>query len=106
MKYLGVFMMLNLCFITHAFADLRDPTQPAMSSSSDEISPGEETYNLQSILVGPMRRMAMINGELASIGTKIQGARVIAIDKNHVVLWSAGHKIILHLFGRRLWNAH
>lgn len=100
---------VTLFFISTSWAALRDPTKPVMSpltQTSSPSSPKEDNYILQSILIGPMRRLAMINGQLVGTGSSIQGARVLAIDKNHVVLFSAGRKKTLYLFGKRLWKTH
>lgn len=97
---------LQLLLMPQAIAALRDPTMPFANSLTNESSLNEESYVLQSILISPMRRLAMINGELVSTGSKIQGARVLVISKNHVVLLVSGRKVTIYLFGRRLWKAH
>jgi MSHA biogenesis protein MshK len=98
------FFFLNVISISNAA--LRDPTKPIVSPLVNESSIDEENFNLQSILIGPMRRLAMINGQIVGTGSNIQGARVLAIDKNHVVLFYAGQRRILYLFGKRLWKTH
>lgn len=103
------FFIINLIAMNLSYAALHDPTEPPISPITLVI-PGapeaESNYKLQSILIGPSRRLAMINGQIVGTGSSIQGARVLAIDKNHVVLFYAGRKKILYLFGRRLWKAH
>lgn len=94
------------CSLTNiSNAALHDPTKPLISPIVHE-SIVEDNYNLQSIIIGPMRRLAMINGQIVGTGSSIQGARVLAIDKNHVVLFYAGRRKILYLFGKRLWKTH
>ncbi len=100
------FLILNLFFINASKAEMRDPTKPLISPIIHNSATDEEDFNLQSILISPMRRLAMINDKLVGTGSTIQGARVLAIDKNHVVLFYAGHKKILYLFGGRLWKTH
>lgn len=88
-------------------AELRDPTQPIVLPGVS-ISTGlglEGDFNLQSIIVAPMRIRAMINGQMVGVGSSVGGARVLAIGKNHVVLLYGGQKKTLYLFGRRLWKA-
>jgi hypothetical protein len=101
------FIILGSLFSVSTHAGIHDPTKPINELS---ISKSEQTvevsYNLQSILVSPMRILAMINGQLVGTGSTIQGARVLAIGKNHVVLLYAGQKRVIYLFGKRLWKAH
>lgn len=100
---------ISFCFFCNLLnvsnAALHDPTKPLISPIIKESSV-EDNYNLQSIIIGPMRRLAMINGQIVGTGSSIQGARVLAIDKNHVVLFYAGRRKILYLFGKRLWKTH
>ncbi|EHL30651.1 hypothetical protein [Legionella drancourtii] len=100
------FLILNLLFINVSKAEMHDPTKPLISSIIHQSTADEEDFNLQSILISPIRRLAMINNKLVGTGSTIEGARVLAIDKNHVVLFYAGHKKILYLFGGRLWKTH
>ncbi|QMT61225.1 hypothetical protein [Legionella sp. PC997] len=101
-------MLWFCCFnlFNISYAALYDPTKPIISPLVHETTMDESEFNLQSILIGPMRRLAMINGQIVGTGSSIQGARVLAIDKNHVVLFYAGHRKILYLFGKRLWKTH
>lgn len=94
-------------FMVQANAALRDPTKPINEfDTSTPVKTVEASYNLQSILVSPMRILAMINGQIVGTGSTVQGARVLAIGKNHVVLLYAGQKRVIYLFGKRLWKAH
>ncbi|PWY55357.1 hypothetical protein DGG96_12045 [Legionella qingyii] len=101
-----IFFFFGFNLINMSYAALHDPTKPIISPLVHESSADEDDFNLQSILIGPMRRLAMINGQIVGTGSNIQGARVLAIDKNHVVLFYAGHRKILYLFGKRLWKTH
>lgn len=98
--------ILSFLLSNISYAALRDPTEPVIAPSTNESIKSGENFNLQIILIGPMRRLAMINDQIVGTGSKIQGARVLAIDKNHVVLFYGGRKKILHLFGRRMWKNH
>lgn len=105
-KQFMVFCFFFLSLVNISNAAIHDPTKPIISPLAQESSIDEDDFNLQSILIGPMRRLAMINGQIVGTGSSIQGARVLAIDKNHVVLFYAGRRKILYLFGKRLWKAH
>lgn len=101
------FCLLILFFIiNNSWAALHDPTKPIMNMDIETSATMQQNFNLQSILIGPMRRVAMINGQLVGTGSSIQGARILAIGKNHVVLLIAGRKEILYLFGKRMWKTH
>ncbi|WP_238552842.1 hypothetical protein, partial [Legionella oakridgensis] len=55
-------------------------------------------YQLQSIIIGRSRRLALINDQFVSIGDSIGSAVVIAIDRNSVVLSESGRKLKIDLF--------
>lgn len=83
-----LFMML-VCASTFA-DDLRDPTRPlrfvqAVNSDGQEIK-----LELNSILVGPNRKIAIINGQSLVQGQKLKGTnyQLISIQKNSVTLTS------------------
>lgn len=96
----------SLLFNTGVEAKIHDPTKPIAEVLSATSKQNKTVFNLQSIMIGPMRILAMINGQLVGTGSTIQGARVLAIGKNHVVLLYAGQKQTIYLFGRRLWKAN
>jgi MSHA biogenesis protein MshK len=82
-------------------AKMRDPTQPAIV---DSITPDlkekkkEDIYTLQSIIVSPTRRIALINDQFVSIGDWIGQEKVELIENNKVVLSRQGQKKTLYLF--------
>jgi MSHA biogenesis protein MshK len=84
-------------------AALHDPTKPVVDVNaffSDE-SGGP---NLQSVIISPQRKLALIDGQWVGVGSDFNGARILAIGKNHVVLLYGGQKRTLYLFGKRLWT--
>lgn len=86
---------------------LHDPTKPVIGINNLNQSELEQsTFNLESIIISPMRKLAMINGQIVGTGSSIQGARVLAIAKNHVVLLHEGKKETIYLFGKKLWKAY
>lgn len=67
---------------------LKDPTQPPASLNS-ELSGNEVMVSgpiLQSIMIGPQTRVAIINGEKVMLGKKYQQATLIKLDENKAVL--------------------
>lgn len=83
----------------------RDPTKPPAGIS--DVAAAEKDavgFDLQSIIISNSRRMAIINNRLVKVGDNIGGAKVVAIERNAVVLSVAGRKLIIHLFKRGIWN--
>lgn len=86
-----------------SMAYLSDPTKPKIDTKIRVTQEKTTPFNLQSILIGKMKRVAMINDKLVGVGSTVNGARVLGIDRNHVVLLYSGRKTILYLFGKKLW---
>lgn len=81
---------------------LRDPTRPP-GASGVRIAPGERTaptggLQLQSILISPERRAAIISGQVVRLGELVQGHRLVAIGEGDVVLRMDGKSRTLRLF--------
>jgi hypothetical protein len=82
--------------------DLRDPTRPPFfaraSSTVKEASQPAADLVLQTVLVSPQRRNAVISGRLVHLGDSISGMRVVAIRESEVVLRSELELRTLQLF--------
>ena len=73
---------------TISAAELRDPTRPMDFSDLDGVpgvdgtptSTAHARFVLQSILVSPTRRIAIVNGESLQKGDQIGSARVVEIE--------------------------
>ena len=83
---------------------LGDPTEPPFHAAlTDPVmieNDGEEAASeltLSSILVSTKRRVAIINGQILKRNESIQGARIVAIEPDRVVLDNAGKKVELFL---------
>lgn len=81
---------------------LRDPTRPP-GAAGVRISPGEPVaptggLRLQSILISPERRAAIISGQVVRLGEAVQGHRLVAIGEGEVVLRMGGKSRTLRLF--------
>ena len=89
-----------------------DPTRPAISVQQiggDKQGGGDKKtivagYEVQSIIIGNARRLALVNNKFVSIGDTVGGAKVVAIDRNSVVLSESGRKLTIYLFDRNSWN--
>lgn len=78
---------------------LPDPTRPAVGASQPgaaEESPGGP--QLQSILISPKRKLAVINGQTLHVGDSFGNAVVVKISAQEVVLKSGAELQVLKLF--------
>ena len=81
---------------------LRDPTRPPAeintpSSVAPHIAPSAKT-GLQSIIISPQRRAAIINGQTVELGEKYGKAKLIEVNERGVVLMGEQGKQTLTLF--------
>jgi MSHA biogenesis protein MshK len=78
---------------------LRDPTRPAAGSSRAAAGKtGQSGWVLQSVLISPERRYAIINGEVVAVGESISGAQLIAVAAERVTLRTREGLRVLQLF--------
>lgn len=76
--------------------DLPDPTRPPAGYASGEtVSVGPV---LQSVLISPTRRIAIISGKTVKVGDKYEGTRVASISDNEVVLKNGKTSQVLRLY--------
>lgn len=98
-----VVVTLLVCFSASLFA-MRDPTQPPgkaplQTEKFVEITQqGHKSYTLTGILYSGDRRVATINGKYLVVGEEINGAKVIAINKDNVQLKDDAGVTTLELF--------
>jgi MSHA biogenesis protein MshK len=74
--------------LTVAADTLKDPTQPPASLYSEVSASNEEVTSpiLQSVMIGPQLRAAIINGEKVLLGGKYQQATLIRLNEHTAVL--------------------
>jgi MSHA biogenesis protein MshK len=78
---------------------LRDPTRPpAASGKSVAGKGGASGWILQSVLISPERRYAIINGEVVAIGGSVAGAELVAVAAERVTLRTQEGLRVVHLF--------
>lgn len=84
----------------------RDPTQPAVieNTVSNDKATKRSLYDLQSIIIGKTRRLALINDRFVSVGDVVGDAKVVVIDKNRVVLSEGERQLTLYLFDHNIRN--
>lgn len=78
---------------------LVDPTRPpVVSTASAKDAAPAAGPRLQSVLISPARRIAVISGKTIALGEKFEGATVVAITETTVRLRGADQNQTLHLF--------
>lgn len=94
---------LLLCASLNVAAELLpDPTRPSIdlnAGSASEVVPTEDVaHGLQSIIISPQYRAAIINGETVSLGGKSGDSRLVEVRESSVVLQNAQGRRVLELF--------
>jgi len=81
-------------------AGLVDPTRPPVVSSAEVKGEAAAAAGprLQSVLISPARRIAVISGKTLALGEKYGDATVVSISETTVRLRSASQVQTLHLF--------
>lgn len=77
-------------------AALTDPTRPPGAGAS--AAGGQAGSRLQSVLISPGRRVAVIDGKNVVVGDKVGDATVVRISESEVVLRRAQGRETLKLF--------
>src|SRR3954469_21464878 len=78
---------------------LRDPTRPPFGSGKSVAAKVSSSgWNLQSVLISPERRYAIINGEIVAIGGSVGGAELVAVAAERVTLRTRDGMRIVRLF--------
>ncbi len=79
---------------------LRDPTRPppAASAIAGAGKAEQSGWILQSVLISPERRYAIINGEVVPLGGSIAGAELVAVAAERVTLRTRDGLRVVHLF--------
>jgi MSHA biogenesis protein MshK len=76
---------------------LNDPTRPPAGISADvpdDTTPGNQ---LQSVMISPTRRAAIINGVMVELGEKYGDAVLMRVAEDEIVLRSGGSRQVLKL---------
>jgi MSHA biogenesis protein MshK len=102
-KLLALGAALAVCAPLAAAQALRDPTRPPVvfGRTGDGGIMGrsrDAEWVLQSVLLSPERRYAIINGELLALGGSVAGAELVAIREGEVTLRTGGALRTVRLF--------
>ena len=76
--------------------NLPDPTKPPVGFMAGELVASGPM--LQSILIAPTRRIAVISGKTVHVGDSVDDAKVLSINENEVVLKSGKSRQVLRLY--------
>jgi MSHA biogenesis protein MshK len=82
------------------FDGLPDPTRPASALGGGGVTTGVHGLVLQSVLIAPQRRLAVINGHTLAVGERIGDATVADIQPHEVVVKRASGALTLRLVPR------
>jgi MSHA biogenesis protein MshK len=92
----GVFCLALLS--AGAAAQMNDPTRPPSSFGTGEPDTGGGGgILLQSVVISPTHRSAIINGVLVPLGGKYGGAVLVEVTEKEAVLRSGGTRQVLKL---------
>lgn len=85
-----------------ALQKYRQEKQKQAAAGPRKPAPKQEPLRLHSILFSSLRRRAIINDRLLAVGDRIDGAKLVAIERDRVRLSRQGRKIVLKLGTDRL----
>jgi len=80
---------------------LPDPTRPPDAASTVPAAPGEKAaveWVLQSVMISPGRKAAIINGQYVLLGEAVGNAKLVKVGEGEVVLQAGDKRIPLRLF--------
>jgi MSHA biogenesis protein MshK len=79
-----------LCIASAAnAAPFADPTRPPTTAEHVPGTGSTQGPRLESVLIAPDRRIAVINGQQVVVGAKVAGGEVVRITESEVVIRSA-----------------
>jgi hypothetical protein len=83
-----------------ALLALDDPTRPppGLRGATGKPVPGDQALVLQSVIISPSSRSAIISGEHVMLGGRIGGARLVKVSEGAVVLLVGGSQRRLELY--------
>jgi len=105
--FFRTWFLLSIALFSNAAAaeELPDPTRPPAFIAAPAASVGAEVAHagLQSIIISPIRRAAIIDGETVELDGKHGDARLIEVNEGSVVLTGAQGRQVLTLFPDVKW---
>ncbi|MDX1444482.1 MAG: general secretion pathway protein GspB [Gammaproteobacteria bacterium] len=96
----AVFLGMPATAVQAADNDIRDPMQPTWLRGGTQVNPERsprQRFSVDTIVVSPERRVAIINGRSVGVGEWVNGARVTKIDPDTVTLELDGVRFTIAL---------
>ncbi len=90
--------LCGLSGLTYGQEVLRDPTRPYVVS--ERVAVAAPRFKVNAIIVSADRRVAIVNGQRVVTGGSVNGAKVITIEKDHLILETNGERITAALNDR------
>jgi MSHA biogenesis protein MshK len=87
-----------LVMVSASAQQLQDPTRPPQIISQEVGAANTDGPVLQSVLISPGRRMAIISGQQVKLGEQFGSAKLISVSETQVVLRNGGELQTLKLF--------
>lgn len=78
--------------------DLADPTRPPNASAPGGPPESTAGTQLQSVLISPGRRLAIINGKSVALGDAVGESKVVKITETEVVLQKGTETEVLKMY--------
>lgn len=94
-----VFLLLaSLTLTAGAQGLMADPTRPpgVLAATGDGVATGGPV--LQSVMLSPGRKIAMISGEMVALGGRYGSARLVKLTESEAVLKDGADTTVLKLF--------
>ena len=104
MKIPSLVLLLVMVWATSSWAQaqtrLSDPTKPALAPvlAGTAVEEGERSLRLETVLISPQRKMAIISGQTFQLGQTIAGVKLIAVSEAGVTLEQGGQRRSLALY--------
>ncbi len=90
--------MLAMAMFGASAQGLSDPTRPPTATAADGVAVASaQATQLQSVLISPNRRVAVINGTSVPLGGKFGEATLVRVTETEVELRTGGEKQVLTL---------
>ncbi|MDH3614702.1 MAG: general secretion pathway protein GspB [Gammaproteobacteria bacterium] len=86
-----VLLLTGFSALSHGGEMLRDPTRPYVPYALGTAD--APRFAVNAIIVSSARRVAIVNGRRVSVGGSVDGATVITIEKDHLILEKDGERI-------------
>ena len=102
LNVLATLLLLVMLASGTAYADqpLRDPTRPYTPIKGPRAS--SPSFVVNAIIISPERRVAIVNGRRLAVGGSLDGATVVSIEKDHLILETGGKRIRAELNKRAM----